>query len=310
MSNGHCIIGYWDLIGFWNSVIGIFNLPFFPPPSDNTFEDDSMAIMALNAAATGLRALSTSIDVIANNLANAETNSFKRQRANFEDLMYQQIKQPGTTNTQGDLSPAGIYVGLGTRMSNTELDMSEGSMENTGNQLDLGISGNGFFRVKILNTIGDGTGYTRNGSFFLNSQGQLTLGIGDGYTLIPPITIPTGATDISFGQDGKVQYTPQGGTTKATAGQIQLFQFVNPQGLNLLGGSIYTANDASGGALPSKPGENGAGTLLQGFLEESNVDPVKELVTMIKTQRSFELNSQSIQTADQALQTIGHLRNG
>jgi len=269
-----------------------------------------MAIMALNSAATGLRALSTAIDVVANNLANAETDAFKRQRANFEDLMYQMMKQPGTTNTQGDVSPSGIYVGLGTRLSNTELDMTQGSMDNTGGNLDVGISGNGFFRVKILNTIGDGTGYTRNGTFFLNNLGQLTLGIGDGYTLVPPLTLPTGATNISIGQDGTVQYIPQGSTKPQTAGQIQLYQFVNPQGLNLLGGSVYTETEASGTALQSKPGENGAGTLLQGFLEESNVDPVKELVTLIKTQRSFELNSQSIQTADQALQTIGHLRQG
>ena len=269
-----------------------------------------MAITALNSAATGLRALSTSIDVIANNLANAETQAFKRSRVNFEDLMYQEVKQPGTTNANGDMSPAGIYVGLGTRISNTQLDLSEGSMENTGNNLDVGIQGNGFFKVKILSTIGDGTGYTRNGSFFINNQGQLTLDMGDGYTLIPPITIPPGATNISISQSGQVQYTPTGSTRQATAGQFQVYNFVNPQGLNLLGGSIYTETDASGAALQSTPGNNGTGTLMSGFLEESNVDPVKELVELIKTQRSFELNSQSIQVADQALQTIGNLRHG
>src|ERR1700677_4957413 len=177
-----------------------------------------MAITALNSAATGLRALSTSIDVIANNLANAETQAFKGQRVNFEDLMYQELKQPGTTNANGDMSPAGIYVGLGTRISNTQLDLTEGSMENTGNNLDVGIQGNGFFRVKILSTIADGTGYTRNGSFFLNNQGQLTLDMGDGYSLVPPITIPAGATNISISQSGQVQYTPQGSTQQATAG--------------------------------------------------------------------------------------------
>jgi flagellar basal-body rod protein FlgG len=269
-----------------------------------------MAIMALNAAATGLRALSTSIDVIANNLANAETGAFKRQRVNFEDLVYQNYKQPGTSNAQGDMSPAGIYVGLGTRISNTQLDMTAGSLNTTGNTLDVGITGNGFFRVKILSSIGDGTGYTRNGSFFQNSQGQLTLGMGDGYTLVPPITIPPGATNISIAQDGTITYQTQGSAKLQTAGQMQLFQFVNPQGLNLLGGSVYTETDASGPPIQSKPGDQGAGTLLQGALEESNVDPVKELVDLIKTQRSFELNSQSIQTADQALQTIGHLRQG
>lgn len=269
-----------------------------------------MAITALNSAATGLRALSTSIDITANNLANAETQAFKRQRANFEDLMYQVVKQPGTTNTAGDMSPAGTFVGLGTRLSNTQLDLSQGSMENTGNPLDVAISGNGFFRVKILSTVGDGTGYTRNGSFFVNNQGQLTLGMGDGYTLQPPISIPTGATNIAISQDGTVQYTPQSGNRRQTAGQLQLYQFVNPQGVNLMGSSIYTETDASGTPIQSKPGENGAGTVLGGFLEESNVDPVKELVSLIKTQRSFELNSQSIQTADQALQTIGNLRRG
>jgi len=190
------------------------------------------------------------------------------------------------------------------------LDLTAGSMENTGNNLDVGIQGNGFFRVKILSTIADGTGYTRNGSFFLNNQGQMTLDMGDGYTLIPPITIPPGATNISISQAGVVQYTPQGSTQQATAGQIQLYQFVNPQGLNMLGGSIYTQTDASGPSLQSKPGDNGSGTLLEGFLEESNVDPVKELVELIKTQNSFQLNSQSIQVADQALQTIGNLRHG
>src|ERR1700744_6510458 len=135
-----------------------------------------MAITALNSAATGLRALSTAIDVTANNLSNAETQAFKRQRVNFEDLMYETFKQPGTTNTSGDTSPAGIFVGLGTRISNTQLDLTQGSLDNTGISTDVAIQGNGFFKVKILNTIGDGTAYTRNGAFFVNSQGQLTLG--------------------------------------------------------------------------------------------------------------------------------------
>jgi flagellar basal-body rod protein FlgG len=269
-----------------------------------------MAITALNSAATGLRALSTSIDVTANNLANAETTAFKRSRTNFEDLMYLQLKQPGTSNTNGDQSPSGIYVGLGVRISNTQLDMTQGSMENTGRNLDAAISGNGFFKIKLLSTVGDGIGYTRNGNFFTNKDGELILGMGDGYKLIPPIVIPPGATDVSIAQDGTVQYVPQGGNTKATAGQLQLSQFVNPQGLRLLGGSVYQETDASGPPIDSKPGENGAGNILGGFLESSNVDPVKELVTLIKTQRSFELNSQSIQTADQALQTIGNLRRG
>jgi flagellar basal-body rod protein FlgG len=267
-----------------------------------------MAITALHSAATGLRALSTRIDVVANNLANAETTAFKRSRANFEDLFYLSLKQPGTTTAAGDVSPAGIYVGLGVRISNTQLDLEQGSMENTGRQLDVGISGQGFFKVKILDSIGDGFGYTRNGNFFVNKDGEIVLGMGDGYKLEPRITVPKGTTEISISQDGRVEALVSGQSRKTPIGQIQLTQFVNPQGLNVLGGSIYTPTDASGPPIDSRPGENGAGQIYQGFLEASNVDPVKELVTLIKTQRAFELNSQSIQTADQALQTIGNLR--
>jgi flagellar basal-body rod protein FlgG len=267
-----------------------------------------MAITALHSAATGLRALSTRIDVVANNLANAETTAFKRSRVNFEDLMYNMLKQPGTTTAAGDLSPAGIFVGLGVRISNTQLDLEQGSMENTGRQLDVAISGNGFFRVRVMDSIGDGTAYTRNGNFFVNNEGDLVLGLGDGYRLIPPITVPQGTTDVSISQEGVVEVSVAGQNQKQVVGNLRLFQFINPQGLRLLGQSLYTETDASGAALESNPGEDGAGQTLQGFLEASNVDPVKELVTLIKTQRAFELNSQSIQTADQALQTIGNLR--
>jgi flagellar basal-body rod protein FlgG len=271
-----------------------------------------MAITALNSAATGLRALSTKIDVTANNLANAETTAFKRSRVNFEDLMYLQLKQPGTTNSTGEPSPAGIYVGLGTRISNTQLDTEQGSMESTNRQLDVGIQGSGFFAVKILATVGDGVAYTRNGNFFRNKNGDLILGIGDGYQLIPQINVPPTVPEeaISIGTDGKVEYIVPGSNTKTLAGQLQLAQFPNPQGLKLLGGSVYMKTDASGEAITGNPGDSGTGTILSGFLEGSNVDPVKELVGLIKTQRAFELNSQSIQTADQALQTIGNLRRG
>ncbi len=269
-----------------------------------------MAITALNSAATGLRALSTRIDVVANNLANAETTAFKRSRVNFEDLMYLTLKQPGTTSSSGDISPAGIYVGLGTKVSNTQLDTEQGSMESTSRPLDVGIQGNGFFKVKIMDSIGDGYGYTRNGNFFVNDKGEMVLGMADGYRLIPKIIIPAGATDVSISTDGQVDVLRPGQTAKTNVGQFKLAQFVNPQGLKMLGGSIYVETEASGAPIESKPGDSGSGTMLQGFLEGSNVDPVKELVTLIKTQRSFELNSQSIQTADQALQTIGNLRRG
>src|SRR5947207_9202320 len=267
-----------------------------------------MAITALNSAATGLRALSTRIDVVANNLANAETNAFKRSRVNFEDLMYLQVKQPGTQTAAGDISPAGTFVGLGVKISNTQLDLEQGPLESTTRPLDVAIQGNGFFHVKIMDSLGDGTGYTRNGNFFQNRDGDLVLGMGDGYRLLPKINIPTDAHEISINQEGVIDYIRPGQNTRTIAGQLKITNFINPQGLKLIGGSIYVQTEASGPPVDNKPGENGSGTILQNFLEGSNVDPVKELVTLIKTQRSFELNSQSIQTADQALQTIGNLR--
>jgi flagellar basal-body rod protein FlgG len=197
---------------------------------------------------------------------------------------------------------------LGVKLSNTQIDTSPGSLDETGGTFDVAISGEGFFKVRILDSVGNGIGYTRNGTFIVNRDGDLVLGLGDGYRLEPPINIPPGSTDVTIGLDGTVSYLRPGATTSTNAGQIQIAQFVNPQGLKLLGGSIYLETESSGPPIESTPGEDGAGTLLQHFQEGSNVDPVKELVTLIKTQRAFELNSQSIQTADQALQTIGNLR--
>lgn len=267
-----------------------------------------MSITALHSAASGLKALSTQIDVTANNLANAETTAFKRSRVNFEDLMYLTLKQPGTQTAQGEISPAGIFVGLGVRVSNTQLDLTQGSLERTDRPLDVGIEGQGFFKVQVMDTIGDGTAYTRNGNFFVNSEGELVLGLGDGYKVIPPINIPADTTQISISQDGNISVIRAGQQEPTDVGQLQLTTFVNPQGLKLLGGSLYQETNASGDPITGDPGENGTGTILQGFLEASNVDPVKELVTLIKTQRAFELNSQSVQTADQALQTVANLR--
>jgi len=267
-----------------------------------------MAITALHSAATGLRALSTRIDVVANNLANAETTAFKGSRMNFEDLFYLNMRQPGTVNSSGEVSPGGIQVGLGTKISNTQLDLTQGSLENTGRPLDVGIQGQGFFAVKILPSVGNGIGYSRNGNFVVNKNGELVLNIGDGYKLIPAITIPQNSTEITIGPDGTVSVLPAGQTTVQTVGTLQLTQFVNPQGLQLQGGSIYTETGSSGPPTVNTPGQGGTGQIAQGFLEASNVDPVKELVTLIKTQRAFELNSQSIQTADQALQTIANLK--
>lgn len=269
-----------------------------------------MAITALNSAATGLRALSTRIDVIANNLANSETTAFKRSRVNFEDLYYATLRQPGIQSGNGEMSPAGIFVGSGVKVSNTQLDTRQGPMETTNRPLDVAIQGPGWFRVRVLDSIGDGFAYTRNGNFFINEAGNLVLGMGDGYLIQPPITVPQGVTDkdISISQEGQVSVLLPGATQPTVLGQIQLANFINPQGLQLLGGSLYAETAASGPPTIGNPGANGAGVLLQGFLEGSNVDPVIELVSLIKTQRSFELNSQSIQTADQMLQTVTNLR--
>ncbi len=229
---------------------------------------------------------------------------------NFEDLFYLTLKQPGITGNNGDISPAGIYVGLGTRISNTQLDLSQGSLESTSRPLDVGISGSGFFKVKVLDTIGNGFAYTRNGNFFINANSELVIGMGDGYRLDPPVALPKGTTEdqVQIGEEGEIFVNQNGSNTKKQVGQLELTQFTNPQGLQLLGGSLYQETQSSGPPIEGKPQENGTGKTLVGFLESSNVDPVKELVTLIKTQRSFELNSQSIQTADQALQTIGNLR--
>jgi flagellar basal-body rod protein FlgG len=272
-----------------------------------------MAIAALNSAATGLGALSQKIDVIANNLANAETTAFKRQRVNFEDLYYQTVKQPGTVSgSAGDVSPAGLFVGSGVKVSNTQLDTTQGGAESTGRPLDVAIQGSGWFKVKVLDTVGDGYAYTRNGNFFVNSNRNLVVGVGDGYLLDPPIQIPQGVSDsqISIGTDGTVYATLSNTNARQKLGQLQLTSFINPQGLTLLGGSLYRETESSGPPTSGNPTENGTGEILQNYLESSNVDPVTELVTLIKTQRAFELNSQSIQTADQALQTIANLRRG
>ena len=267
-----------------------------------------MAVTALHSAATGLSALSTEIDIIANNLANVNTTGFKSSRANFEDLLYQEKAQPGVENANGDMSPAGLFVGLGTRISNTQFDFATGSPVDTGRELDLMIDGNGLFQVSILEEIGDGVGYTRAGNFFVNRDGDLVLGNSDGPRLEPPITVPADTLSIEVSSDGTVSVFLPAQVEPSNIGQIQLASFINPNGLKSIGGNLYVESAASGPPIQGNPGEGTLGTILQSFLESSNVDPVKELVQLIKTQRAFEMNSQSIQAADEALQVIGNLR--
>jgi flagellar basal-body rod protein FlgG len=267
-----------------------------------------MAVVALHTAATGLSALSQNIDIIANNLANVNTTGFKASRANFEDLLYQEKLQPGVENANGDQRPAGLEVGLGTRISNTQLDFTTGSPINTDRDLDLMVDGKGFFRVKILESQGGGIGYTRAGNFFKNSDGEIVLGNAEGPRLDPPIQIPQDATGVSVSADGTVFATIPGQPQPQQIDRLQLANFINPNGLKAIGGNLYVETAASGPPIEGAPGEGTFGQIIQGFLESSNVDPVKELVSLIKTQRAFEMNSQTIQAADETLQVIGNLR--
>jgi flagellar basal-body rod protein FlgG len=267
-----------------------------------------MAVTALHSASNGLSALATSLDVIANNLANVNTTGFKSSRVNFEDLIYQQKKQPGIENANGDQRPAGLYVGLGVRVSNTQFDFQLGAPVPTDRPLDFYIEGDGFFQVDILEEQGTGIGYTRAGNFFRNRDGDVVLGNSDGPRLEPNINIPEDTVSINVSSDGTIFVFQAGEPEPAAVGQIELANFVNPPGLKPIGGNIFVETAASGPPIVGVPGEGNFGTILQNFLEGSNVDPVKELVSLIKTQRAFEMNSKTIQAADETLQVIGNLR--
>jgi len=266
-----------------------------------------MAVVALHSAATGLSALSTSIDVIANNLANVNTVGFKGSRANFEDLLYQEKLQPGVENANGDERPAGLYVGLGTRLSNTQIDLETGSPLLTERPLDLMVNGNGFFKVAI-NRGEVEVGYTRSGNLFVNSEGDLVLGNSTGPRVEPPITIPDNAEEITVSENGSVYVKIPGQAELQEVGQLELANFVNAHGLKQIGGNIFLETAASGPPIEDNPGNSNFGTIIQGALESSNIDPVRELVELIKAQRAFQMNSQSIQAADQTLEVISNLR--
>jgi len=266
-----------------------------------------MAVIALHSASTGLSALSTELDIIANNLANVNTSGFKASRANFQDLLYQEKAQPGVENALGDQRPTGLYVGLGTKISGTQLDFETGPANQTGRPLDVLIDGDGFFVVQVEDDLG-GLGYTRAGNFTLNSERDLVLATDQGRRLEPNINIPEGASEISITQDGIVAVLEPGETELSEIGQIEIATFPNPAGLRQIGENLFVPTTASGDASEGVPTEDGRGSLMQGFLEGSNVDPVTELVNLIKTQRAFEMNSQVIQAADETLQNVGNLR--
>lgn len=266
-----------------------------------------MAVQALNSAATGMNALSTEIDVISNNLANVNTTGFKASRVNFEDLLYQQQRQPGVENGENSTPPAGLQVGLGTRISNTQFDFRTGSAIITDRPLDVQIEGDGFFKVDILEEFGGGTGYTRAGNFFINKDGDMVLGNTDGPRLADGINISGDVKGISISASGEVSVINPDNSV-SSVGTIELHKFVNASGLQSIGGNIYVETEISGPATGGAAGTQGFGKLAQGQLESSNVNPVTELVALIKTQRAFEMNSQTIQAADEVLQVVSNLR--
>jgi len=268
-----------------------------------------MSYIALNTAATGMSALSTSLDVTANNLANANTTGFKSSRANFEDIFYQQLAQPGIPSGSGLQRPTGLYVGLGTQVSGTQLNFEQGPAETTGQTYDLMIEGDGFFQVDVPSDVGNGIGYTRAGNFTLNQNGEIVMGNSPGYKLTAGFSIPENASNITIAQNGTVSGSVPGQTTPVDFGQILLARFVNPAGLQTVGNNIYIPTEASGEPLEGEATTDGLGGIRQGALEASNVDPVTELVTLIKTQRIFEMNSQVIQAANETLRNISNIRS-
>jgi flagellar basal-body rod protein FlgG len=256
---------------------------------------------ALWTAKTGLDAQQTKMSVIAHNLANVSTTGYKRERAIFEDLIYQNRRQVGAQSAESNTLPSGLHIGTGVRVVATEKIHTQGNVQRTENSLDLALQGRGFFQI----THPDGTiVYTRDGTFGRDQNGQVVNP--EGLFLEPAITIPTDATSITISSDGVVSVTQAGTTAPTQLGTIQVATFINPAGLEALGGNLFRESEASGPPTLSNPGDNEAGTLLQAHLESSNVNVVEELVGMIETQRAYEMNSKAISTTDEML---GYLNN-
>jgi flagellar basal-body rod protein FlgG len=257
---------------------------------------------SLWTAKTGMEAQQTQLDHISHNLANVSTFGYKRSHAVFEDLMYQNLRQSGAPETEQTNLPTGLQVGLGVRPVATSRTFSQGSLQQSDNALDLAVVGDGFFQVQRA----DGTtSYTRDGSFKLDSTGQIVTNNGE--TLLPGITVPPTAKQVSVGSDGTVSVTVAGTAAPQTLGQIQLATFINPNGLNPQGQNLFNETASSGAPQVGAPGTNALGSIKQGFVETSNVNVVEELVQMIQTQRAYELNSKAVQTSDQMLQRLSQI---
>jgi len=254
-------------------------------------------LRALFSAATGMEAQALRIDVIANNLANVNTNGFKTTRAEFQDLMSQTIKEAGTSSSTDTEIPTGLQIGLGTRPAATHRIFTQGDFQLTSNELDVAIEGKGFFQ--ILQPNGE-TAYSKAGSFSQDSQGRIVTA--DGYPLQPEITIPDDTLSVTIGSDGTVSVLQPGSTTPSEVGNIELATFANQAGLKAIGRNLFIPTTASGDPITGTPGEDGLGTLAQGYVEMSNVNIVQEMVDMIMGQRAYELNSEAVKTADEMLQ--------
>jgi len=260
-------------------------------------------LRALYSAASGMRAQEMNVDNIANNLANANTVGFKSRRAQFQDLMYQSVLQPGSASGQQTVLPAGLQLGLGTRPSSNEIVFTQGAFSQTDNPLDLVIQGRGFFQVR--QPTGE-LAYTRSGQFQLDKDGNVVNSAG--YALEPQITVPADAQQISIAGDGTVTYTLPNQTATQQAGQIQLANFQNPAGMNSMGGGLFTPTDASGDPTVGVPGgPEGLGSLMQGYVEQSNVSIVDEFVNLIQAQRGYEANSKVVTAADQMCQQVNSI---
>ena len=267
-----------------------------------------MGSISLYTATTGLEALSTEVDVIANNLANVNTVGFKQSRANFEDLLYIHRDIVGTAASEEMAPGVGTTIGLGTQIASIQTLWTQGSPMETTSKTDMAIQGDGLFRVKIFDDVGGGFGFTRAGNFVRNRDGDLVLADTDGYRLDPPVNVPPGSTDVSILADGTVLALQPGDEGATEVGQISLFRFANNAGLEAIGGNLFIPTEASGDAVQSAPGTEGAGFLLGTYLESSNVTAVRELVGLIKAQRAFELNSKVITTSDEMLQAVTQLK--
>lgn len=259
---------------------------------------------SLNIAATGMLAQQRNVEVVSNNLANMNTTAFQRRRTEFHDLIYQDLRRVGTTSSDsGTIVPTGVQLGLGVKLAAVYRIHEQGNLEATDNTLDLAIQGKGFFQVLLP----DGTtAYSRDGTFQLNGTGQIVTH--DGYTVQPGITVPSTAIDVTVNNSGQVQIKIEGQTALTTAGQLQIATFLNDAGLEAIGDNLYRETPASGTATTGNPASTGFGTILQGFLETSNVNAVEEISNLISAQRAYEMNSKVIQTSDEMLGTLTGLR--